>query len=138
MWELDILAVKYIYIRRLPLTEQEQLTLSEKLSLPPVFVGVRATQSLVLCVSFCRSLFVLVSFFFVLSVVLQFTAADYMYLFGIFKLFMIFVDFKHLIMISSLFDGCKLIRQKKGSVRPWSKFWCLEWIEIVAHDAFLE
>jgi hypothetical protein len=52
----------------------------------------------------------------VLCVVLQFTAADY--LFGIFKLFMIFVDFKHSIMISSLFDGCKLIRQKKGSVRP--------------------
>jgi hypothetical protein len=51
-----------------------------------------------------------------LSVVLRFTAADY--LFGIFKLFMIFVDFKHSIMISSLFDGCKLIRQKKGSVRP--------------------
>jgi hypothetical protein len=31
---------------------------------------------------------------------------------------MIFVDFKHSIMISSLFYGCKLIRQKKGSVRP--------------------
>jgi hypothetical protein len=52
----------------------------------------------------------------VLSVVLRFTGADY--LFGIFKLFMIFVDFKHSIMISSLFYGCKLIRQKKGSVRP--------------------
>ena len=96
--------------------------------------GVRATQSLVLCASFRRSLFVIVSFFFWALCCLSF----FDYLFGIFKLFMIFVDFKHSIMISSLFDGCKLIRQKKGSVHTWFKFWCLECIEFGAHDAFLE
>jgi hypothetical protein len=46
--------------RRLPLVEQELLTLPEQLSSPPVFSGVRVTRSLVLnacfvdrCLSFC-------------------------------------------------------------------------------------
>jgi hypothetical protein len=56
----------------------------------PGFSGVRVTQSLVLCTCiFCRSLFVLLSFFFlaiVLSVLLRFTDSDYP--FGIFKLFL--------------------------------------------------
>jgi hypothetical protein len=38
--------------------------LPEYLSSPPVFSGVRVTRSLVLCVMFCRSLFVLLSVFF--------------------------------------------------------------------------
>jgi hypothetical protein len=52
-------------IRRVPLVEQELLTLPEHLSSPPVFSGVRVTRSLVLytCL-FCRSLFVLLYFFF--------------------------------------------------------------------------
>ena len=50
--------------RRLSLVEQELLTLPEHLSSPPDFNGVRVTQSLVLCVMFCRSLFVLLYFFF--------------------------------------------------------------------------
>ena len=45
-----------------PLVEQELLTLPEHLSSPPVFSGVRVTRSLVLCVMFCRSLFVRLSF----------------------------------------------------------------------------
>jgi hypothetical protein len=53
--------------RRVPLVEHELLTLTEHLSLPPVFSGVRVTRSLVLCVMFCRSLFVLLFFFFWLS-----------------------------------------------------------------------
>jgi hypothetical protein len=46
--------------RRVPLVEQELLTLLEHMSLPPVFIGVRVTRSLVLyvcfidrCLSFC-------------------------------------------------------------------------------------
>ena len=38
--------------RRVPLVEQELLTLPEPLSSPPVFSGVRVTRSLVLCVCF--------------------------------------------------------------------------------------
>ena len=41
-----------IFTRRVPLVEQEQLTLPEHLSSPPVFSGVRVTRSLVLCVCF--------------------------------------------------------------------------------------
>ena len=41
--------------------DQELLTLSEHLSSPPIFNGVRVTRSLGLCVMFCRSMFVLFS-----------------------------------------------------------------------------
>ena len=44
--------------------EQELLSLPEHLGPPQVFSGVRVTLSLVLSVMFCRSLFVLLSFFF--------------------------------------------------------------------------
>ena len=50
--------------RRVPLVQQELFTLPEHLSSPPVFSGVRVTQSLVLCVMFCRSLLIFLSFFF--------------------------------------------------------------------------
>jgi hypothetical protein len=45
--------------QQVPLVEQELLTLLEHLSSPQVFSRVCVTQSLVLCVMFCRSLFVL-------------------------------------------------------------------------------
>ena len=48
--------------RRVPLVGQEVLTIPEHLSSPRVFIGVRVTRSLVLCVMFYRSLFVLLSF----------------------------------------------------------------------------
>ena len=68
--------------QRVPLVEQELLTLPEHLSSPPVFSGViRVTRSLVLCVMFCRSLFVLLYFFLlgiVLSVLLRFTDSGYL------------------------------------------------------------
>jgi hypothetical protein len=51
--------------------------LVEPLSLPPVCSGVRVTRSLVLCVMFCRSLFVLFLLAIVLFVVLRFTDSDY-------------------------------------------------------------
>ena len=44
--------------------EQELLTLSEPMSSPPVFSGICVARSLVFCVMFCGSLFVLLSFFF--------------------------------------------------------------------------
>jgi hypothetical protein len=51
---------KYIRLtRRVPLVEQELPTLPEHLSSPPVFSGARVTRSLVVCVTFCKSLFVL-------------------------------------------------------------------------------
>jgi hypothetical protein len=58
-------------------------TLPEHLSSPTVFSGVRVTRSLVLCVMFCRSLFVLFLLVIVLYV-LRFT--DSHYLVGICKL----------------------------------------------------
>jgi hypothetical protein len=50
--------------RRFPLVEQELLILPEHLRYPKVFSGVRVARSLVLCGVFCRSMFILLSFFF--------------------------------------------------------------------------
>ena len=47
-----------------PLVQQELLSLTEHLNSSPVFSEVCVTRSLVLCVKFCRSLFVLLYFFF--------------------------------------------------------------------------
>ena len=77
----------YRVTRRVSLVEQELLTLPEHLSSPSIFSGVRITRSLVLCVMFCRLLFVLLSFFLlaiVLSVLFRFTDSDYP--FSVFKL----------------------------------------------------
>ena len=57
--------------------EQELLTLPEHLSSPLVFSRVRFTRSLVLCVVFCRSLFVLFLLVIVLFVLLQVMDSDY-------------------------------------------------------------
>jgi hypothetical protein len=57
--------------------EQEPLTLPEYLGSSPVFSEVRVIRSLVLCVMFCRSLFVLFLLAIVLSVLLRFTDSDY-------------------------------------------------------------
>jgi hypothetical protein len=59
--------------RRVPLVDQELLTLPE---LTPVFSGVRVVRSLVFCVVFCRSLFVIFLLTIVLFV-LRFTDTDY-------------------------------------------------------------
>jgi hypothetical protein len=50
--------------RRIPHVKQELLSLPENLSWPLIFSRVHVTRSLVFCVVFCRSLFVLLSFFF--------------------------------------------------------------------------
>jgi hypothetical protein len=51
-------------VTRVSLVEQELLTFMEHLSSSLVFSGVHITRSLVFCVVFCRSWFVLLSFFF--------------------------------------------------------------------------
>jgi len=69
-----------------PLVEQELSTLPENMISIPVLDSVRVTQSLIFCVLFCRSLFVLWSDLLVaavLSVLLRFTFSDYS--FGISK-----------------------------------------------------
>ena len=74
----------------MPLVEQKLFTFLEHLSSSPIICVVRVVRSLVFCVVFCRSLFVLVSFFpltIVLSV-LRITNSDYT--FDIFKLFVLF------------------------------------------------
>ena len=48
----------------MPLVEHELLCLPKYLSSPPFFSGASVDRSSVLCVMFCRSLFVLLSFFF--------------------------------------------------------------------------
>ena len=86
---------------RVPLVEQELLTLLEDTSSPPGFSGVRITRSLVLCVMLCRSLFVLLSLFIwplcCLSLDLGILVSDYP--FGIFKPFLgtMEMDFSFLI-----------------------------------------
>ena len=69
------------------LVDQELPTFPEHPSSLPVFSGVHVAWSLVFCVMFCRSLFVLWFFFFLAIVlsVLRFMASDYP--FGIFKFF---------------------------------------------------
>ena len=66
--------------RRVPLVEQELLIHPVHLNTPQVFSGVRVTQFLVLCVVFCRSLFVL------LFIVLSVLRSDFDYPFIIFQL----------------------------------------------------
>jgi hypothetical protein len=63
---------RHNYLLKMKHSLQELLTLLEHLSSPQVFSRVCVTQSLVLCVMFCRSLFVLF-FAMVLSVLLRFT-----------------------------------------------------------------
>ena len=89
------------HLRRVSLVEQELLTLPEHPSSNPVFSWVRVIRSLVLCVMFCRSLFVLFFLVIVLSVLLRFTYSDYP--FGIFKLFLPFLQLLHLANVTLYF-----------------------------------
>ena len=65
--------------RRMPLVEQELLTLLGHQSSPPGFSGFRVARALDLCVMVCRSLFVLFLLAIVL-IVLRFTDSDYIYI----------------------------------------------------------
>jgi len=68
--------------------EQALLTLPEHLNSSPVFSGVRVARALVFCVVFCRSLFILLSFFFWSLYCLSFDLRLQITLFGIFNLFL--------------------------------------------------
>ena len=75
--------------RRVPHVEQELPTLPEHMSSPPDCCGVHVIRFLVLCAMFCRSLFVLLSFFFCPSCFLSFFDLRILITpFGILKLFL--------------------------------------------------
>ena len=65
------------------LVEQELLTIPEHLRSPPVFSGIHVARSLVFCVMFCRSLFIIFLLAVMLAVLLRF-----MDIFGVFKFFL--------------------------------------------------
>jgi hypothetical protein len=72
--------------QRMPLVEQELLTLTGNLKSPPILSEVSVTRSLVLCIMFNRLLFVL--FFFFLCIFCHFFRfTDSNYLFGVIKHF---------------------------------------------------
>ena len=58
----------------------------ENPSSPPVFSGIRVTRSSILCMMYCRSLFVPLPFFFWPQFCLSSSFTDSYYSFGIFKL----------------------------------------------------
>ena len=85
--ELVFVAIPLRVTRQVQLVEQKLLTLPEQPSSSLAFSEVRVTRSLLLCVMFWRSLFVLFLLATVLCVLIRYTDADY--LFGIFdKLFL--------------------------------------------------
>ena len=61
---LSLVIINYYKLWRMPLVEHDLLTRPGHMNSPPDFNGVRVTRSLVLCIELCRSLFVLLSFFF--------------------------------------------------------------------------
>ena len=73
--------------RRVPLVEQELLTLPEHLSSSPILSGIRVTRSLVLCVCFLNNCVSFCPFSLGHRVVCPFSIYDSDYPFGIFKLF---------------------------------------------------
>ena len=72
------------FARQVPLVEQELLTILQYMSSTTIFTEVCVVQSLVFCVAFCKSLFVLFLLAILLSV-LRYTTSDYTY--GIIKIF---------------------------------------------------
>ena len=63
--------------QRVPLVKQELLTLPGHLSSHLVFNAVRVARSLIVCVMFCRSSFVVLSFLAIVShIPLRFTTSD--------------------------------------------------------------
>jgi len=86
-WGLDIVFQTRL-TRRVPLEEQELLTLPEHVSSPPVFSGVRVTQSLVLCVCLVDRCLSFCTFSFGHCVVCSSSIYDSDYPIGIFKLFL--------------------------------------------------
>ena len=88
--------------RRVPLVEQELLTLQEHLSSPPVFSRVRVTRSLVLCACFVDHCLPFCSLFLLLYVLLRNTDYDYSLLWHSFYI----RPFDHMSMTLSPFVLC--------------------------------
>ena len=100
-------------------------TRPEHLSSPPVFSAVRVSRSLVLCVVFCRSLFVILSFFLlviVLSVLLRFTAYDYH--FSTFKLFFLPTNSNVYLQSKAFHSHNELIKFVCNTTIPIYKYHC--------------
>jgi hypothetical protein len=93
-----------IVTRRVSLVERELLPLPEHLNSSPVFSGVGVTRSLVFCVMFCRSLLVLLYFFFwslcCLSFDLRILITSLWYLVAIVLSFLRFTDSDYLPLVS--------------------------------------
>jgi hypothetical protein len=114
--------------RRVSLVEQELPTLPDHLSLPQGFSGVDVARSLVFCVMFCRSSFVLLSFFFWLlcySVVCQ--TSVYGFWLQLWHL-QTFLQRNSIEMMLNLFPGCltpcfisKLLGANFSYLRHWQR-----------------
>ena len=96
---------------RVSLVEQELLTLPDHLNTPPRFLWVRVGRSLVFCGVFCISLLVLFLLAIVLSVLLRFTASDW--LFGIFKCFLFNVSNNYILKITSIMQLILATKSKR-------------------------
>jgi hypothetical protein len=83
------------------------ITLLEHLSSSPVFSRVRIARSIVFCIMFCRSLFVLLSFGHCVVCVLRIMASDYP--FGIFKLSFFLFQEGRFLNISLSMSKCLLL-----------------------------
>ena len=90
--DINEILLKVVFItrltRRVPLVEQELLTLPEHLSSPPVFSGVRVTRSLVFYVCFVDRCLPFCTFSFRHCVVCSSSIYGFWLPFGIFKLFL--------------------------------------------------
>ena len=116
--------------RRVPLAEQELLTLPEHVISPPVFRGVRVTRFAVLCVM----LFVLFLLAIVLSVLLRYT--DFHYPFGIFKLLLpLSLDCPFLI-ASAVFSNAYLDIYSDLHFQHYPPFFSVQWVKIRGDFSF--
>ena len=86
--------------RRMPLVEQELLTLPEHLSSPPAFSGLRDTRSLVVCVCVVDRCLYFCPFPFRHCVVCSSSIYGLLLHFRVFK---VFLHFDEMIMMSALF-----------------------------------
>ena len=117
-----------IVTRRVSLVERELLPLPEHLNSSPVFSGVGVTRSLVFCVMFCRSLLVLLYFFFwslcCLSFDLQILITSLWYLVAIVLSFLRFTDSDYLPLVS--FGHCVVFPSIYGFwLPPFGILWSL-------------
>ena len=124
-----------IVTRRVSLVERELLPLPEHLNSSPVFSGVGVTRSLVFCVMFCRSLLVLLYFFFwslcCLSFDLRILITSLWYLVAIVLSFLRFTDSDYLPLVSC--GHCVVCPSIYGF---WLPLWYLQTLLILLTSTF--